>query len=64
MLFKNEMWIRRTCLRMRLTGVINRARTVGGVNAGPYGGRGRVYAAHAPAPFMGEGSRTISVSIF
>jgi hypothetical protein len=31
---------------------------------GPYLGRGRVYDAHAPAPFMGEGSRTISESIF
>jgi len=31
---------------------------------GPYRGRGRVYDAHAPAPFMGEGSRTISESIF
>jgi hypothetical protein len=35
MVFKNEMWIQRPCLCVRPTGAINRARTVGGVNAAP-----------------------------
>jgi hypothetical protein len=44
MVFKNEMWIRPT------VGVVNAARTHR---------RGPIYRAHAPAPFMGEGSPTI-----
>jgi hypothetical protein len=58
MLFKNEMWIRRLCLCVRHTGAINLARTVGGVNAARTHRRGLIYRAHAPAPFMGEGSPT------
>ncbi|HEY5002627.1 MAG TPA: hypothetical protein VII61_05715 [Ktedonobacteraceae bacterium] len=65
MLFKDEMWIRHPRLCVRPMGAINLAPTVGGVNAdptvgginaAPTVGRGPIYRAHAPAPFMGEGS--------
>jgi hypothetical protein len=67
MLFKDEMWIRHPRLCVRPMGAINLAPTVGGVNAdptvgginaAPTVGRGPIYRAHAPAPFMGEGSPT------
>jgi hypothetical protein len=56
MLFKDQMWIRYPRLRVRPMGAINLAPTIGGVNAAPTMGRGQIYRAHAPAPFMGEGS--------
>jgi hypothetical protein len=37
-------------------GVVNAACTVGVVNAAHTHRRGPIYRAHAPAPFMGEGS--------
>jgi hypothetical protein len=58
MVFKNEMWIRRPCLCATHggVGVVNAARMVGVVNAARIHRRGLIYRAHAPAPFMGEGS--------